>query len=223
MRVVESNDGRLDPADLQDTATAESLLQDELGSRQGWGPVLRRMKRMKLIPPLVLNKESWVAFSSSSMIRLGIQPTPDELKNTKIFEGEGFDYHDDVTYKYGHELSHRLSPVLGRLSGNQGLLGLYDALLAMRRHNKSVGITALGGISTYQQQGEVHQATEDLVELVHMYLWGADYFERYFSFLASEDPSALRAKSRAGLTNLKPQVGAEIKRLIRTAVTNFAL
>lgn len=219
MRNIDNNEFRLQPEDAGDPEIFKRILHDDIGSRPVWGPVLNKMETLKLVPPLVLNKDTWISYSSDRMIRLGVMPTPEDIRKKVIFEGESFDYHDDISYKFGHELSHRLAPMLGRIGGNEGFMNLFDVFVAMRRRNESgTGLTALGSMNFYKGQGGVIQATEDLVELLNMYMWDQNYFDRYLKFLASEELADMRVKADVKLATIRPEVASALTKYLRESI-----
>jgi hypothetical protein len=92
-------------------------------------------------------------------------------------------------YVFSHEISH------GALKyAEAGPLGSLGGTIAQLREATGKGFSGIGNKQTYHREGISSQATEDMAELVNMYLIDPNYLERYLAFLQDHRHEAIRQK-----------------------------
>lgn len=152
---------------------------------------------------LIIDPSTWVSQSTGDKIILGAAPTPAQWKANTMFEEHRFQGEREKIYTFSHELSHKL---LGAINSSPQLNRLLHTFMQMRSQTGK-GLSGMGSQEFYlnrEQQlgtpdGQV-RASEDLVELVNVYLLDPEYLRRFFTFLS--DPAFKVERERLKLTTL---------------------
>ncbi len=113
-----------------------------------------------------------------------------------------FDYTRNIAYRLSHEAHHFLDAV-ARRQNTPAMQALDQATQGIRRsYNGQCGLSALGSMGLYQSQSVDVMAGEDRTELMTMYAWSPDYFNRFTQFLS--DPTFEDERRRVGLATIRP-------------------
>ena len=158
-----------------------------------------------------LNASGWLSRSGEGRrISLGVAPLPSEERERLLFEDRTFSYPKEVSYRLGHELTHKLS---GNLYTNHTSYGnLYKTVEGLRSQADNKGFSSLGSLPHYQRQGPDIQAKEDMIELANMYLLDPKYLQRFLGFLAS--PDFAEQRNRLKLATITPETSDNIYAII---------
>lgn len=118
-------------------------------------------------------------------ITLGTVPWSEGLKRSTLFEEASFDYQKEKTYILSDEMTH----ILFYNSEDEPLHRFFSNAVIKSRREKGIGFTGLGSLEFYKNKrggGPDTQGTEDMVELINMYLADPNYLNRYLNFLAND-------------------------------------
>ncbi|MBI2989663.1 MAG: hypothetical protein HYY51_00540 [Candidatus Magasanikbacteria bacterium] len=166
-----------------------------------------------------LDPDSFVSYSRSSerVIQLGAAPIPAELKGQILFDDAAFGREEEALYRFSHEVSHPFAAELA--TKDQRVDNIYRTAYTARNHGSGRGFSGLGSLDFYKSRGPEVQAKEDATELVNMYLWNEDYFDRFLIFLS--DPRYAEERENAGLVAMDQVSGDRLKRIIVEAVSRL--
>lgn len=167
-----------------------------------------------------LNPNDWIGHYTldqrrpvKGRIGLGIHEIPEQTAAQLIFLDHQFKGDRSILYRFSHEISHAIGPDAAQR--NQSFKHLFKTALAIREHGK--GLSALGNI--YREAGHTQQASEDLVELINMYLIDPDYFNDYLDYLSESEN---QERDDLGLIAIKSErVRDLISKSVREGVAAF--
>ncbi len=187
---------RQDPETFKDSLL-NSLEIEHPVARTAWERSVERgdvsLKRLRVDP------NSWIGIyrHSERTITLGVQPLPDNIKEQVLFDHQTFDYKKQVIYRLSHEAAHPVIFAMGDTipEVNQ----IYSALTAQRAATGR-GLSGLGSLAIYRNEGPEVQALEDLTELVNMYMLDPRKFTRYLNFL--QNPLFAAVRDRLDISEL---------------------
>lgn len=166
-----------------------------------------------------LDPDSFVSYSRASerVIRVGAAPIPDTLKDQILFDDQAFGPEEEAVYRFSHEISH---PFAAELAGRDSRVdNLYRTTYSARSADLNRGFSGLGSLDFYKARGPEVQAKEDMTELVNMYLWNEDYFDRFLLLLS--DPRYVEERERVGLATIDSSTAMHLKRIIAEAVAGL--
>jgi len=149
-------------------------------------------------------------------IHLGIQDIPADLAERIIFENELFSDEQRLTYRLSHELCHVVGSTMER--SQPDFARFFAAVEFMRKNGQA--LSALGNLAIYKNAGSVAEATEDVVELMNMYVTDPEYLGRYLAFLV--DPNLQARRDVLGLHTIQnAKVAETIFAIIKRGVDGF--
>jgi hypothetical protein len=180
--------------------------------------VIHKAVKLNMIrfPDISIDSTTWVSGNTHTKLTLGIAPMDSAIKSMIIFEDQAFNYTDEVTYRFVHEVCHDVVSFMA--DHNEELINLNTSFIHLRQNNSAVGMTALGGLSYYQDKGFEYQAREDIVELVTMFVWNPEYLQRYLDFISSAKQSDL---TNLGLTKISDNTAKHIFKIIAELTKQF--
>jgi len=172
------------------------------------------------IDRLSFPSETWTgeADLTKKHIIVDAQQSPQDIKY-RIFEDQRFSYQDEIIYKLSHEISHHLTLSQILNDKDRRLSNLFESFLAIRQQNNKLGFSALGSHQYYQGKGPEAQATEDLGELVNMYLQDPAYFKRYLDFISN--PANENQIKKVGVLRISPESAKNAFNVVESIVNNY--
>lgn len=213
-----SNDVAREHPEYYKRQLLEVLGQKTVHTTKAWD--LYKGKGVFTDDSIVLDTNTWISDTrmvggEKKIIRLGTQALPAELRSKLLFEDTRFQGEDEIVYRLSHEIGHEVG--FDAASKDEGMNRLYSAIAQLREKGK--GLSSLGNLDFYAHGGANTQATEDLVELVNMYMIDPEYLERYMHFLSA--PSYQTERNRLGLyTFPDARVGKSMLRTIEKGVSS---
>lgn len=149
---------------------------------------------------LFLNPGTWISETRidrqnpiRKTITLGTADLPPDLRERLIFEDTRFKGDNEIVYRLSHEVGHEVGSAAISISTKAS--NLFETIIKMRANGHA--IASLGSLDFYRQMGSNVQATEDVVELINMYMIDPTYLDRYLKFL--NDPKFQGHRQRLGL------------------------
>lgn len=150
---------------------------------------------------LEVKTTQWASKSKNpDIIILGTEPLPHPEKEVLLFEHRSRSYTDEVIHRLIHEMSHKLHPTLG-----QALEQVIQHIEQIRETQNNKGLSTIGNRKIYADKGIPHQAEEDNIELVTMYLTEPQYLKRFLDYLASTDTAKIAERENLKLATLTQQ------------------
>ncbi len=169
---------------------------------------------------LVLDTNTWISDTrvepnNKKIIRLGTQSLSVDMRKRLIFEDSRFQGDGEMVYRLSHEIGHEVG--FDAASNHDGMNKLFSLIAKLR--GQGGGMSSLGNLDFYARAGANIQATEDLVELVNMYMIDPEYLERYLHFLSN--PSYQSERDRLGLYSLTDtRIGSFMLKTIEGGVSS---
>lgn len=182
--------------------------------RHTWNKLVKEQKISHT--KIHIDPTTWISESREGNIYLGTQKMDDGLRNQLIFEGEKTDYDNEIIYRFAHEIAHTVAYEL--YDQYPEIYQLFQVISSNRSHGKG-GFSSIGNLDFYERQGVGIQSTEDLTELVNMYLIDPNYLQRYLDFLTSEQYQ--NERENIGLTTIKKPIAQHIFKTIQQSITQW--
>lgn len=185
-------------------------------------PILAGLERSgRFSQEALVLRDSWVSETTGDnpRITLGFQEIPPQIQDVVFYTGGSHaypkGYEQQLLYRFTHELAHKYVDFLVFDAEHPEMRELLE-YAAQSRFEGNVGFTTFGQIDNHGRQ--LHQANEDVTELLNMYLWHPQYFADYLNLLA--DPQAEGLRKQHGLVGLTPESSYHIAQLVESIITS---
>ena len=201
---MDKQENALTPEAFRDLLIRKVENDTEFGSRV-WKKLNRSGKIS--VPDVTVDSNTWVsetkivdATSGRKAINLGTQAIPQAIAE-QVFANQHRSQTESIVYRFTHELAHAVA-----FEANERSMSFKRLFaLAQQMRSQGGGLTGLGNLDFYRQQGHVEQATEDVVELLNMLITGTEYLDSYLDFLS--DPTLADKRKSLGIASFSdPQV-----------------
>lgn len=188
----------------------------EIASRRK--KVLEKLAKTGLLTSsqVILDPQTWIGHAQRGELKLGTQPLPDVVAKQVFLSPEGIDTETSLIYRFSHELAHLYVPEINR--DDAAMAQLFQIAFQLRETGRP-GLSGLGSIDFYQQQGPRIQATEDVVELSQMYVFDPQYLHTFLERLTLSDQTELRYRLR--VTALQTPVANHLYKTISTGIDEW--
>lgn len=169
---------------LAQLSTTELPNYGKISTHKAW----KYLKEKGLVSERKLElTQGWVSHSDSAGgISLGTGEMDQTMMEKVLFRPDLWKGEKQVIYRLSHEISHKLTPHLAR---NEKFLNeLYGSIIDIRNQHK-LGFSKIGNLDFYDQKAKF---TEDIVELVNMYILHPNYLKDFLNYLATENKETLK-------------------------------
>jgi len=205
----------------RDPAAFKKILVEKVRGNPRIAPIFSGLESVHLVSPdSIVLRESWISETTgnNSTIQLGFHEIPRDIQEAIFYTASSMcprGYEQQLIYRFTHEVIHKYLDFLVFQAKHPNATELLR-LASEVRADGNVGFTAFGNIDNIGKP--IKQASEDVTELLNMYVWNLKYFRDYLDFLANPHTEQLR--QRYAIVGLEADSKVHMFQLVESTITS---